>query len=189
MVNRSSRNVLIACAGAIVFVVVLVLLWPHRKARANAGIAQGASTASKDAAPSKPSAYGEAFRPAPPSKSTSLPSTGYPPSSAGNLPPGDFAGQRYPSVAARVMAANVISAPPPSYPFLARLAHVEGRVTVQAVISRDGLVSATRVLDGHHLLRGAAIEAVRRRRYRPYRIGGRPANVATIVTVDFPPSS
>jgi TonB family protein len=186
---RASRTVLIACAGATVLAAVLVLaLRPHV---AHPGFASSAHGQASNGVPQhKPSPYGEAFKPGPPVRASSLNSAvAIPTRPAGNLPPGDFAGQHYPSVAPGVMAANLISAPPPSYPFLARLAHVEGRVTVQAFISRDGVVSATRVLDGHHLLRGAAVAAVRLRRYRPYRVGGQPINVATTVTVDFHPPS
>jgi TonB family protein len=84
-----------------------------------------------------------------------------------------------------IMASHLIHAPEPGYPTLARLAHIQGQVIVQAVISTEGQVIATRVLSGHRLLRGAAISAVKQWRYRPYIIEGHPVNVATIVTVDF----
>ena len=185
---RASRTVLISCAGAIVLAAVpMLVLRPHAAAHYQARV----QAASSGVPQHKPSPYGEAFKPGPPVRPSSLnaPIVIPPNPVVRTLPPGDFAGQRYPSVAPGVMAANLISAPPPSYPFLARLAHIEGQVTVQAVISRDGVVSATRVLNGHHLLRGAAVAAVRLRRYRPYRIGGQPTNVATTVTVDFHPPS
>jgi protein TonB len=83
------------------------------------------------------------------------------------------------------MATHLISAPPPAYPLLARMAHVRGQVTVEAIISSSGAVSAARATDGHHLLRAAAEAAVRQRRYRPYRIGGQAVNVSTLITVDF----
>jgi TonB family protein len=85
-----------------------------------------------------------------------------------------------------VMASHLVSAPSPNYPLLARIARLKGQVVLQAVISQDGLVVATRVLSGHRVLRGAAVDAVRRWRYRPYLAEGRPVKVATIVNVDFP---
>jgi TonB family protein len=109
----------------------------------------------------------------------------------GEMPPGtrpqqpQYAQPAYFTVSSGVMAANLISAPSPEYPAFARLAHIQGQVILQAVVATDGTVSATHVLRGNPLLRGAAQEAVRRWRYRPYRIGGRPVDVATIVTVDF----
>ena len=56
---------------------------------------------------------------------------------------------------------------------------------MQAVVSRNGKVVSTHVIRGPHLLRGAAADAVRRWRYRPYLVEGRATDVATIVTVDF----
>jgi TonB family protein len=83
------------------------------------------------------------------------------------------------------MANNLISDPPPDYPKLAKFARIQGQVILQAVVSRTGNVVTARVLRGHHLLRGAATHAVRRWRYRPFILNGRPTDVATIVTVDF----
>jgi TonB family protein len=111
---------------------------------------------------------------------------------AGEYPPGTqfrsaTSAGRSPSfaVSSGVMAANLISSPEPDYPMIARLAHIQGQVILQAVIAKDGAVSTTRVLRGNRLLRGAAEEAVRQWLYRPYRLNGRPIDVATIVTVDF----
>jgi TonB family protein len=89
------------------------------------------------------------------------------------------------TVSSGVMAAKLISAPAPEYPKLAGLIHMEGPVTLQATVSRNGKVVSTHVLRGHHLLRGAASDAVRQWRYRPYLVNGQPADVATIVTVNF----
>ena len=83
------------------------------------------------------------------------------------------------------MAANLISAPEPEYPKLARLTRTEGQVMLQAVVGRDGRVTIAHVLSGHHLLRGAAVNAVRQWRYRPYVVDGKPVDVATIITVNF----
>lgn len=84
-----------------------------------------------------------------------------------------------------MMTGHLMSAPAPSYPRLASFTHVEGQVVLQVVVNRDGTVSATHVLDGPRLLRGAAEHAVRRWRYRPYVVEGRATVVATIVTMSF----
>jgi TonB family protein len=89
------------------------------------------------------------------------------------------------SYSSGVMSGNVVSLVPPKYPKLANIAHVEGTVILQAVVSRDGTVAATRVLSGPRLLRGAATDAVRRWRYRPYVNNGQISEIATIVTVNF----
>ena len=99
----------------------------------------------------------------------------------------DVGGQHYIAVPPGAMAENLVSAPKPDYPLLARIAHVEGKVVVEGVIDRDGSVSTTRVISGHRLLRGAAVNALRRRRYRPYRVDGHPVDVATTFAVNVAP--
>jgi TonB family protein len=88
-------------------------------------------------------------------------------------------------VSSGVMGANLLSAPAPEYPRLAGLMHLEGTVILQAVIAQDGSVSATHVLRGNRLLRGAAVNAVRQWRYRPYYADGHPIDVSTVITVNF----
>jgi protein TonB len=83
------------------------------------------------------------------------------------------------------MAANLVSASPPSYPKLAGLTHMQGEVVMQAIISKDGTVENLHVIQGHRLLRGAAKNSARTWRYRPYLVNGKPVEVATIVSVDF----
>jgi TonB family protein len=89
------------------------------------------------------------------------------------------------TVSAGVMAANVLSAPQPSYPLLASLTRMRGEVVMKAIISKDGTIQNVHVIKGHRLLRGAATNAVRTWRYRPYLVNGRPVEVATTVSVDF----
>ncbi|NYF52584.1 energy transducer TonB [Tunturiibacter gelidoferens] len=89
------------------------------------------------------------------------------------------------NVSSGVMAANLLSAPKPTYPKLASLTHTQGNVVMQAIISKKGTVENLRVLKGHRLLRSAATSAVRTWRFRPYLVDGVPVEVATIVSVDF----
>ena len=89
------------------------------------------------------------------------------------------------NVSSGVMAANLISASPPSYPRLAGLTHMQGKVVMQAVISKDGTVQNLHVIQGHLLLRHAAKSSARTWRYRPYLVNGKPVEVATIVSIDF----
>lgn len=73
----------------------------------------------------------------------------------------------------------------PSYPALARTAHVQGQVVLAAVISRTGRIQNLQVLSGHPLLVPAAIDAVRQWRYRPYLLNGTPVEVETQITIYF----
>jgi periplasmic protein TonB len=73
----------------------------------------------------------------------------------------------------------------PTYPPLARSAHIQGTVVLQAMISKSGTIENLRLLSGHPMLAPAAIEAVRRWRYRPYILNSEPVEVETQITVNF----
>jgi len=73
----------------------------------------------------------------------------------------------------------------PVYPAIARAARVEGTVIVEAVISRVGAIESLHVVSGPPMLQGAEIDAIRRARYKPYRLNGEPTEVQTMITVVF----
>jgi protein TonB len=73
----------------------------------------------------------------------------------------------------------------PPYPYPAKMAHVQGPVVLAATISKAGTIEDLHVLSGHPLLVGAAIEAVRQWRYRPYILNHEPIEVETQITVNF----
>lgn len=76
----------------------------------------------------------------------------------------------------------------PEYPELARVARVEGNVIIQAVIHKDGTVGEVEVLRCNRPSLGfepAAIEAVKKWRYKPAMQGDRPVDVYFTVVVDF----
>jgi TonB family protein len=73
----------------------------------------------------------------------------------------------------------------PQYPSAARNARVQGSVALHAVIGSDGSIQQLRVLSGHPLLLTAAIEAVKKWRYRPCLLDGKPVAVETDIRVNF----
>jgi protein TonB len=73
----------------------------------------------------------------------------------------------------------------PVYPAIARAAHVEGSVVVEAIISKTGTIESLRVVSGPEMLQRAAMEAIREARYRPYRLNGEVVEVETRITVNF----
>jgi periplasmic protein TonB len=73
----------------------------------------------------------------------------------------------------------------PNYPPLARSARIQGPVVLFATISTTGVIENLRVMRGHPLLVGAAIDAVKQWRYRPYILNGEPIEVETEITVNF----
>jgi len=91
----------------------------------------------------------------------------------------------HPRIPGAVMAMNVINAPRPDYPMLAKIAHVDGPVVMHVEIARSGAVVDTDVISGHHLLRHAAEDAVRHWRYKPYEVDGKAVPVSTTITVRF----
>ena len=76
----------------------------------------------------------------------------------------------------------------PRYPSAARLARLEGQVILRAVVHADGTVGRLEVLrqpPGDVGFAEAAIDAVRRWRYRPGSYHGRPVDVHFTIVVDF----
>ncbi len=84
-----------------------------------------------------------------------------------------------------MMEGNLIYKVQPVYPPLARQARIQGSVLLRAIISRSGTIKDLSVISGHPMLLGAAIEAVRQWRYRPYMLNDEPVEVETQVTVNF----
>jgi protein TonB len=80
---------------------------------------------------------------------------------------------------------NLIYRVQPVYPPLARQARVQGSVELRATISRSGTIENLIVVRGHPMLLAAAIDAVRRWRYRPYLLNSQPIEVETEITVNF----
>lgn len=84
-----------------------------------------------------------------------------------------------------VQAARLVSRVIPTYPALAKQAHVQGTVTLVAVIGCDGTVRSLRVMSGHPLLVRAALDAVSKWVYRPTLLNGEPVEVDTEIDVIF----
>lgn len=76
---------------------------------------------------------------------------------------------------------RLISSVLPIYPQIAQLAGVDGDVVVEASIDSNGNVTATKVVAGPMMLRLAASDALRRWKYEPATLDGKP--VATQMTV------
>src|SRR5229473_5698621 len=86
-------------------------------------------------------------------------------------------------VSSGVTQGLVIHRVEPVYPAIAKTARVQGTVVLQAVISKDGTIQNLHVVSGHPLLQGAAMDAVKQWRYRPYILNGDPVEVDTQVEV------
>ena len=73
----------------------------------------------------------------------------------------------------------------PAYPLVARAARIRGEVAIEVVIGATGRVEQTHVVESVPMLDDAAIEAVKRWKYKPTVINGVPVPVKTKVRVAF----
>jgi TonB family protein len=74
----------------------------------------------------------------------------------------------------------------PTYPEMAKVAHLSGSVLLHAVIAKDGSVqSLVPIASTATVFVDSAMEAVRRWRYSPFLLNGEPTEVDTMITVNF----
>jgi TonB family protein len=75
----------------------------------------------------------------------------------------------------------------PAYPAVAWQKRVQGRVTLKALISKDGTLRNIRLVGPRppSLLSGSVLEAVKKWRYQPRIENGMPVEVETQITIDF----
>ncbi len=73
----------------------------------------------------------------------------------------------------------------PQYPDQARLAHIQGPVTLEIDVNEKGTVQQVRALSGDPQLITAATDAVRQWHFKPYAPRGEALYFQTLITVDF----
>jgi len=73
----------------------------------------------------------------------------------------------------------------PIYPKEARQAHIQGTVTMNAVVSKEGDIVDLEVIDGPSELVVSAVNAVRQWKFRPYKLNGVPVAVKTTIMVNY----
>lgn len=74
---------------------------------------------------------------------------------------------------------------PPDYPLLARQMKVQGVVSLQALIARDGTIQELQIMSGPEILATAAREAVKQWHFKPYLQNGQPVETQARITVNF----
>ncbi len=75
----------------------------------------------------------------------------------------------------------------PEYPAAARASGQRGSVVLQVLIGRDGAVQEAKFLQGSLVFARAAIDAVKRWRFKPYSLNGRAVSVQSVLTLNFKP--
>ena len=82
-------------------------------------------------------------------------------------------------------AQSVSVSVPPDYPLLARQMKVQGAVSLQALISKEGTIQELQILSGPSILAAAAREAVKQWHFKPYLQNGQPVETQAKITVNF----
>ena len=80
---------------------------------------------------------------------------------------------------------RLIYAPPVVYSPIARQAHIEGTVILEAIIDEQGNVTHVQVISGPGLLLASALKAVAERKYEPTILDGEPVAIRLDVKVQF----
>jgi protein TonB len=88
-------------------------------------------------------------------------------------------------ISSGVAAGQLLAPIRPQYPPIALAAHIQGTVVVVAAISAAGRIEDLRVVEGPPMLVSAAVDAIRKARYRPFLLNGQPVEVQTTISVRF----
>jgi TonB family protein len=73
----------------------------------------------------------------------------------------------------------------PNYPSQAIPLRLQGAVVLRGLVGTDGKVRNLKALSGHPVLAQAAMDAVRKWQYEPYKLNGKPVPMETEITVNF----
>jgi periplasmic protein TonB len=88
-------------------------------------------------------------------------------------------------VGRNVQSAKIINQFQPSYPDIAKTAHISGAIVLHAVIGKDGTVEQLQYVSGPPLLMRSAMDATRHWRYQGTLLDGEPVEVDTTISVVF----
>ncbi len=99
-------------------------------------------------------------------------------------PPAPPAGKLAPlRVGGRVKAPKAIVQVHPDYPTLARQAHIQGQVQIDAVLDEQGNVVEMKIVSGPPLLYQAALDALKKWKYEPTYLNEQPIAVQMVVII------
>jgi TonB family protein len=81
---------------------------------------------------------------------------------------------------------NLLTSLQPEYPALAKAARIAGIVHASIVVDETGNVRDVQLISGHPMLAPAALEAIRKWKYKPFQVDGKVTAVQTQVEVSIP---
>jgi len=80
---------------------------------------------------------------------------------------------------------QIITKVNPEYPEIAKQIRVSGRVELEATINEEGAVVSIKTLTGNPILAKAAVDALKKWKFKPFKEDGKPVRVASDFTLDF----
>src|SRR5262249_132844 len=89
------------------------------------------------------------------------------------------------SVSGGVLQGSATKKVEPAYPPIAMAIKAGGEVRVWIKVSEKGKVIEAIVLNGHPLLRDAALEAAKQWEFKPTELSGKPVKVVGVLTFNF----
>jgi len=84
-----------------------------------------------------------------------------------------------------VTAAKLVQRIQPEYPEIARQERIQGTIRLHAIIGKDGTIRGLRVMSGACSLSKSAYDAVKKWRYSPTTLEGKPVEVDTTIDVIY----
>lgn len=88
-------------------------------------------------------------------------------------------------VGGNVQSTKLINQTRPVYPPEAKAQRIQGKVSLLAVIGKDGTVKSLDLISGEPILAASALEAVRQWVYQPTLLNGQPVEVQTVIDVNY----
>jgi protein TonB len=85
----------------------------------------------------------------------------------------------------QILNSKAVSKPVPLYPQIAKLAGVQGTVTVEILLDEQGRVISATAKDGPLMLREAARQAALLARFTPTQLNGEPVKVSGVISYNF----
>ena len=89
------------------------------------------------------------------------------------------------NVSGGMLQASAIKKVEPVYPPAAKAAKAEGEVKIMVIVSEEGKVIDAAAVDGHPLLRDAALQAARQWEFKPAEHSGKPVKVVSVLNFNF----
>jgi periplasmic protein TonB len=79
----------------------------------------------------------------------------------------------------------VVTKVQPAYPAVAKQLRVEGATELEATVSETGAVTAVKIISGNPILTAAAVESVKKWKFKPFTEDGKPIQVVAPLELIF----